>query len=143
MQWIGSIATVFGLGFVYFISAIPAGVALKLPVWIAAVAAWLGYSAGGFVVAFAGEPVRVWLMRRLKMQVDPESPSLVMRAWRRYGLPALGFLAPVTIGPQAAALLGLALGTPKVRLVLAISLGGLPWAAAFGTLVAFGVRLVK
>lgn len=143
MHWIGSIATVFGLGFVYFISAIPAGVALKVPVWAAAIAAWIGYSAGGLVVAFAGEPVRVWLMRRLKVKVDPQSPSLLMRAWRRYGLPALGFLAPVTIGPQAAALLGLALGTPKMRLVLAIAIGGLPWAAAFGVLVALGVRLVK
>jgi hypothetical protein len=143
MQFLGGLATVFGLGFIYFISAIPTGAALKLPLWIAALAAWLGYSAGGVVVAFAGAPLRAWLTRRFKIAPDPENPSLVLRAWRRYGLPALGLLAPVTIGPQAGALLGLALGASRGRLVAALSLGAIPWAAAFAILVSLGVKLVK
>jgi hypothetical protein len=32
--------TSFGLGFVYFVGAIPAGVAAHTPLWLAAVAAW-------------------------------------------------------------------------------------------------------
>jgi len=145
MQFLGSIATAFGLGFVYFISAIPVTAAIGLPVWIAAIAAWLGYSAGGVVVAYAGAPLRAWLMQKLKIRPPEalERPSLIVRAWRRYGLVALGFLAPVTVGPQAGALLGLALGAARGRLVLAISLGALPWAAAFAVLTAFGVKLVK
>jgi hypothetical protein len=145
MQFLGSIATAFGLGFVYFISAIPVTAAIGLPVWIAAIAAWLGYSTGGVVVAYAGAPLRAWLMRKLKIRPpgEQEPTSLIVRAWRRYGLVALGFLAPVTVGPQAGALLGLALGAARGRLVLAISLGALPWAAAFAVLTAFGVKLVK
>jgi hypothetical protein len=143
MQFLSSLAAVFSLGFLYFISAIPAGAGLKLPLWIAALAAWLGYSAGGAVVAFAGAPLHAWLMQRLKVQPNPAKPSLVLRAWKRFGLPAVGLLAPVTIGPQVAALLGIALGVPKGRLALAISLGALPWAAIFAVLVAFGVKLVK
>ncbi len=143
MQLLGSLATVFGLGFLYFISAIPAGAALKLPLWLAALAAWLGYSAGGALIIFAGAPLREWFMRRLKIQANPENPSLVHRAWRRFGLPAMGLLAPVTIGPQAGALLGLALGAQKFRLLVAISLGALPWAILFAVLVGLGVKLVK
>lgn len=143
MHFLASVASVFGLGFVYFISAIPAGAALKLPLWLAALVAWLGYSAGGVVVALIGEPLRAQLMKRLKIQTNPEKPSLVLRAWKRFGLPALGLLAPVTIGPQASALIGIALGTHKGRLVLAISLGAIPWAIAFAVLVGYGVKLVK
>lgn len=143
MHFLGSLATVFGLGFVYFISAIPAAAALELPLWLAALAAWLGYSAGGILVALAGEPLRELLMRRLKIQPNPDKPSLVLRAWKRYGLPALGLLAPVTIGPQAGALLGIALGAHKGRLLLALSLGAIPWAIAFAVLVGYGVKLVK
>jgi len=145
MQFLGSLATAFGLGFVYFVSAIPVTTAIGLPVWLAAVAAWLGYSAGGVVVAYAGAPLRAWLTRKLKIQPPGagENPSLIVRAWRRYGLAAMGFLAPVTVGPQAGALLGLALGAERGRLVLALSLGAIPWAAAFAVLTAFGVKLVK
>jgi hypothetical protein len=143
MHFLGACASVFGLGFLYFISAIPAGAGMHLPLWLAALLAWLGYSSGGFLVAFAGEPLREMLIQRLKIQTNPDKPSLVMRAWKRYGLPALGLLAPVTVGPQVAALLALALGAPKLRVALAISLGALPWAITFAVLIAFGVKLVK
>jgi hypothetical protein len=143
MHFVGSLASVFGLGFVYFISAIPAGIALNLPLWLAALFAWLGYSTGAAVVVLAGAPLREWLMRRFKIQIDPEKPSLPLRIWKRYGLPAMGLLAPVTIGPQAGALLGLALGERKLRLLLAISLGAMPWAIGFAVVAAFGKQLFK
>ncbi len=143
MQLLVSVATVFGLGFLYFVSAIPAGAAMKLPFAISAIAAWLGYSTGGLVVALAGAPLREKLMQKLKIQTNPEKPSFVLRAWKRFGLPALGLLAPVTIGPQVGALLGIALGAHKGRLVLAISLGAIPWAIAFAMLASYVVKLVK
>lgn len=142
MQFLGSLGAVFGLGFVYFLSAIPAGAALGLPLWLAALAAWLGYAAGG-LLAYAGAPIRDALMRRFKIEARPAKPTLVHRAWERFGLLALGLLAPVTIGPQIGALLGVALGAPKGRLVLAIALGALPWAITFAVLVGCGVKLVK
>lgn len=143
MHLLGAVASTFWLGFLYFISAIPVGAALQLPLWLAALAAWLGYSTGGMVVAFGGAPLREWLIRRLRIETHPAKPTLVHRAWDRFGLPALGLLAPVTIGPQVGALLGLALGASKGRLVLAIALGALPWAAIFAVLVGYGVKLVK
>lgn len=143
MQFLGACATAFGLGFLYFVGAVPVAAAMGLPAWAAAIFAWAGYSAGGVVVAFAGEPLRAWIARRWKIQPNPGNPNLVMRAWNRYGLPALGLLAPVTIGPQAGALLAIALGAKRGPVVAAIAFGAIPWAIALGVLTSLGIKLVK
>jgi hypothetical protein len=135
--------TAFGLGFLYFISAIPAGVAAHAPVWLAAVAAWLGYSAGGLVILMAGAPLRNWITRKLKINPTPDPTKLFWRVWHRFGLWGLGLIAPVTIGPQATAVIALALGESPRRIQLAISLGVAPWAVAIGILTAFGAQALR
>lgn len=134
-------STALGLGFVYFIAAIPAGAAAGAPVWLAAAAAWAGYSAGALVVLLAGAPLRDWLVRRLNIPVRRDPSKLVWRVWERGGLPGLGLLAPVTIGPQAGAVLALAVGEKAPHIMAALSLGVIPWCFAFGVLVSLGVRL--
>ncbi len=142
METLGGVAAVFGLGFGYFISAIPAGAALGVPVWLCAIAAWAGYALGGIVVVLAGEPLRRAIIGKFKIDLHPAKPGLLQRAWARLGLPALGLLAPVTIGPQIGALMGLALGVPRGRLIAALALGVIPWCLAFAILTALGVRLI-
>ena len=78
--------TALGLGFVYFVGAIPAGVAAHAPLWLAALAAWLGYSAGGVVVLVAGAPLRQWLTRKLKINPMPDPAKLFWRMWHRFGI---------------------------------------------------------
>jgi len=143
MKLLGGVAASFGMGFVYFIGAIPAGAALNVPLWLAAFTAWLGYSMGAVVVVLAGVPFRDWLTRKLGIRIDQENPGVVLRAWNRFGLPALGLLAPVTVGPQAGSLIALALGARRGPIVAAIALGALPWAVGFAVLVGLGVKLVK
>jgi hypothetical protein len=132
--------TAFGLGFFYFISAIPVGVAAHAPIWLAAVAAWLGYSVGGTVVLLAGAPLRGWITRKLKINPTPDRTKLFWKVWHRFGLWGLGLIAPVTIGPQATAVIALALGELPRRIQLTISLGVAPWALAFGILTTLGVH---
>ncbi len=134
------IATAFGLGFLYFLGAVPAGAAAGAPVWVAAVAAWAGYSAGGAVVLSAGAPLRAWLVRRLKIPVARDPSKLVWRVWGRWGLVGLGLLAPVTVGPQAGGILALAVGERPFRILVALSAGVIPWCVLFAVLVSFGVN---
>lgn len=134
------ILTAFGLGFGYFVAAIPAGVAAGLPVWAAALAAWFGYTCGGAVVLAAGAPFRLWLVQRLKIPVERDPGKLVWKVWNRAGLPGLGLLAPVTVGPQVGAILALAVGEKPLRVLVVLSLGVLPWCALFGVLVWLGKR---
>ena len=135
--------TAFGLGFLYFISAIPAGVATHAPIWAAVTAAWLGYSAGGLVVLLAGAPLRAWINGKLKIDPTPDPTKLFWRIWHRFGLWGLGLIAPVTIGPQATAAIALALGERPLRIQLAVSLGVFPWAVVFGALTAAGAHAMK
>lgn len=136
------IATAFGLGFLYFIAAIPAGAAAGAAAWLAGLAAWLGYTAGGALVLVAGAPLRSWLVRKLNIPTERDPSKFIWRAWDRGGLAGLALLAPVTIGPQATAVIALAVGEKWPRILAAISLGVLPWCVAFAVLTSLGVRLV-
>ena len=127
------VLTAAGLGFLYFIAAIPAGVAAGASPWSAATGAWIGYSAGAAVVAFGGKPLRDWLAARRKRPA--KTPAWIEGVWNRFGIAGLGLLAPVTVGPQAAALLAIAFGTDALRSTLAMSLGVLPWCAGFAWMV--------
>ena len=133
----------FGFGFLYFLGAIPAGVAAGTPVWMAAVSSWAGYSAGALVVLLAGAPLRAWLVRKLKIPVKRDSSKLIWRVWERWGLAGLGLLAPVTIGPQAGSVLALAVGERAVLVFVALSLGVIPWCILFAYLVGFGVKIAR
>lgn len=133
--------TAFGLGFVYFLAAIPTGAASGASFWMAGLAAWAGYSCGALFVLVAGAPLRQWLVRKLKIPVERDPSRWVWRAWDRWGLVGLGLLAPVTIGPQASAVLALAVGEKSLRILAALSLGVIPWCVAFAVLTAWGVKL--
>ncbi len=142
ISWTG-VSTAFGLGFVYFIAAIPAGAAAGASVWISALAAGLGYVAGGAVVLLAGAPLREWLVRKLKIPVERDPSKLVWRMWERGGLLGLCLIAPVTIGPQVTAVIALAVGERTPRIIAFIALGVVPWCALFAALTAFGFKLAN
>ena len=141
MPWTG-LSTAFGLGVVYFIAAIPAGVAAGAPAWTAGLAAGIGYVAGAAVVLLAGAPLREWLVLKLRIPVERDPSKLVWRMWERGGLLGLCLIAPVTIGPQATAVIALAVGEKPRRILGAVALGVLPWCVLFAVLTAFGFKLV-
>jgi len=134
--------TAFVLGFAYFIAAIPAGVAAGALAWVAGFAAALGYVAGAGIVLLAGAPLREWLVRKLKIPVERDPSKLVWRMWERGGLLGMCWIAPVTIGPQATAVIALAVGEKPRRILASVALGVLPWCVIFAVLTAFGFKLV-
>jgi hypothetical protein len=137
------ILTALGLGFLYFVAAIPAGVAAGAPVVLAALASWLGYSLGGTMVLIAGTPLRDCIARKLKVDPRPDPTKLFWRIWEHFGLWGLGLIAPVTIGPQATALICLTLGETPRRIQTAISLGALPWVIGFAVITGLGLRTLS
>lgn len=149
VRWCGmgammtGLGSAFGLGFLYFIAAIPAGTAAGAPVWLAAVAAWLGYSLGAAVVALPGASVRDWLIRRLRLPAGPKPGGIVAKVWDRAGVFGLGLAAPVTVGPQAGAALALALGSQPIVVWAAFSVGAVPWCVLSAVLTASGAQLFR
>jgi hypothetical protein len=143
MQFIAALASTFGVAFFWFIGAIPAGAALGLPLPLAALAAWVSYVAGSVIVLLLGVRLRDALARRLKLSFEPQPEKVWWRVWKRFGIVGLGILAPVTLGSQAGTLLGLALGTRPLPLLLWMSLGAALWTLVIALLAGMGIAFVQ
>jgi hypothetical protein len=143
MHILAALASTFGVAFFWFIGAIPAGAALGLPLPLAALAAWLSYIAGILVVLLIGVRLREALVRRLKLSFEPQPDKLWWRVWNRFGMIGLGLLAPVTLGSQAGTLLGLALGTRPLPLLLAMGLGAAVWTVIITVLASLGIAVAQ
>jgi membrane protein YqaA with SNARE-associated domain len=141
VNFLPGLFTSLGLGFLYFISAIPAATALGIPVWVAAIAASLGYSVGGAIILVLGAPFQKWL--RQKWNYSPNPKKLIWRVFNRYGPMGLGLLAPITIGPQFGTLLLLTLGIQPRKVFFAISLGVIPWSILLAGLVKTGSHCLE
>ena len=134
--------TAFSLGFLYFISAIPVAVLAGAPLWAAAVMAWLGYGAGGAIMIVLGAPLRAWVLKKMNLSLEPDLGKIFWRIWKQYGVIGVGLIAPVTIGPQVAALLLLALGESPKKILGSIVLGVLPWALGFTIAIKLGFHVI-
>lgn len=140
---ITAILTVLGLGFVYFVGAIPAGVALKMNPVSAAIVAWIGYSLGSWLVVLVGKPLQELAKTRIKLLREPRDESkFFWKVWKRFGLAGLALIAPVTCGPQTGSLVALALGENPTRVGFWFTIGVIPYAIAFTLIAAFGKHLV-
>ena len=135
---IPKLVSIFALAFFYFWPAIPAGLALGLSPPLVILTTSLSYAAGAAVVTLLGERVRAWVMRRLGRKPEANPNSLIRRIWDQYGLVGLGLLAPMTVGAQIGAAVGLALNGKPCRLFLALALGGLVWSIALTAAVSLG-----
>jgi len=139
---LGAMLTVIGLGVVYFVAAIPAGIGLHLSPLMAAFCAWIGYVGIAAAMLVVGEPARRWMERRFKISATPNPEKLFWRVWLRWGLPGLSLLAPVTCGPYFAALIALTLGEKPKRLMLWIAFGAVPWCVILAVLTVSGVSFL-
>lgn len=137
-----ALLSTFGMAFLYFWAAIPAGLALGLPPLVVIVTTVASYALGVAVVTLLGEGVRAWVLRRLGDRAVLKPDSFVGRIWERYGLIGLGLLAPVTLGAQIGAAIGVALGAPRGRLILWMLIGALVWSIGLTVVITLGVRTV-
>jgi hypothetical protein len=117
--------------------------ALNLPPVVAAVTAWASYTAGVLLIVLVGAPLRQWMMKRFNISLEHDPQKLFWRVWDRYGLAGLALLAPVTVGAQIGALLGLALNVPPRRLVVAMALGVALWCVGITLVTALGLSAVR
>ncbi len=145
---LSALVGVFGLAFFWFWGAIPAGIALGLNPLLVAVTVWLSYVSGVVIIALIGGPLRRRIMARFakkdgSSESDNKQPTLIQRVWNRFGLAGLALLAPVTVGSQIGAALGLTLGVPPRRLAVAMALGAIPWAVGIMLAAVLGVAAVK
>jgi hypothetical protein len=139
---LAKVASIFGLSWFSFWSAIPVGLALDLSPIVIIVTTTLSYISGVLLVTLPGERVRAWALRRFGKQAKRQAnkDTLIQRIWARYGVIGFGLLAPMTIGAQLGAILGIALNIPKGRLLLWMAVGVLLWAIGLTMLALAGIE---
>ena len=118
---------VFGAAFIEIWLGAPTGLALGLPVpivWILTVA---GSMTSVTLVAFAGDALRGWLLRRFGKE-SGSGKGRLQRVWLRYGVPGWGLVSPLFMTPPMGTGVALVLGAPRRRLLVWMYGGVLLWA---------------
>jgi hypothetical protein len=135
-----SLGSIFAWAFFSFWSAIPAGIALKVTPIIVTGVVTLSYMASVLVVVIVGAPIRERILQRINDDAEPKRMVvMVQKAWQRFGLIGLSLLAPMTVGGQIGAVIGLSFGEKSTRLVIAMTLGAAVWAIVITLAVVAGV----
>ena len=140
---IAGLISVFGLAFLYYWASSPAGIAQGISPVLVVVTAAISYAFGVGIVLIIGQPLRDRILKRFGGKASSNPDSMIRRVWNRYGIIGLALLAPVTVGSQIGAIIGLSLNVPPRRLFIAMSLGGLLWGIIVAVLVSLGVAAVK
>ena len=133
------VLSVFAWSFFSFWSAIPAGIALGLPPLLVLATVTTSYVCGVVLVVLPGGRLRAWVMQHYGDRAEDKPDSAIRRAWRRYGVIGLGLLAPMTVGAQIGAVVGISLNVAPRRLLVWMSLGALVWSILITAAVLLGL----
>ncbi|MCA9913900.1 MAG: small multi-drug export protein [Anaerolineae bacterium] len=142
-------STIFGLAFFHFWSAIPAGIALGITPILVIVVTTLSYGSGAALVILVGTPLRERIRQRMEKDSSEHDKkpnrmtNLIQNAWERFGLLGLAILAPMTVGSQVGAVIGLGFGAHPWRLVIALMLGAAAWAGLITLALQLGMMTVS
>lgn len=143
-----ALTTVFGWAFFSFWSAIPAGLALNITPALVLVTVTVSYGSGVALVLLVGAPLRQRIRRRMQRDAGEtarpnRAVSMIYSAWARYGLIGLALLAPMTVGAQVGAVIGLSFGARPVPLLLAMTLGAAAWALVLTLAIGAGIVTIS
>ncbi len=146
MDLVIKILTVFGIGMIELLAAIPAGFAMGLhPAWVG-VASTCGALVGILAIVLLGERARTWVLRlhrkRSAGSVE-ENKSLIFRIWTRYGVIGLGLLAPLITGVPLGVTLGVVFGAPNKSLIFWSSFGAILWGVAITLGISLGITGIE
>ncbi len=139
---LSKVLSTFALAFFSFWGSIPAGLALGLSPLVVILTSTLGYVSGVGIVAFAGGRLRAWVDRRFGSRAALDPNSRLYRIWDRYGMIGLGALAPLTVGAQIGAAIGMALNAPPFRLFVIMSVAAFVWSIGLTAAFLLGVAVV-
>ena len=91
------------------------------------------------VVLIPGERIGIWLAKRREGKPRSKNAERAARIWDRYGLIGFAFFSPILPGAPLGALIALALGTPKFKVLGWFSLSLAVWSLGVTLLAAFGL----
>jgi hypothetical protein len=133
---------VYGAAFIEIWLGAPTGLALGLPVPIIWGLTVAGSMTSVTIVAFAGDALRGWLLRRFGKGGAPRT-GRIYGVWQRYGVPGWGLTSPLFMSPPLGTGVALMLGAPRRRLLVWMFAGVLTWATILTTAGILAVGLIQ
>ncbi len=143
MEIFFKITTVIGLGIIELWAAIPAGLAIGLNPLLTGIASALGSVVAAVLVAFLGDRIRNWLIKRRSGKKTGKENSRIYRVWNKYGIIGLGLLAPLLTGAPLGAAIGISLGASPARLIIWMVIGIIVWTIILTIIGTLGIAGFK
>jgi hypothetical protein len=134
--------SVYLLGILELWIAIPAGIALKIPVIAVALVSGAGALTSGVIVFAVGAPRRNWLLR-MKTKKTGSLDSNIQKIWNEFGIAGLGLIAPFLTGVHLGTAIALALGCTWRITLLWMTIGALAWSFIIAYAAAAGFSLFR
>ena len=133
---------------------IPVAIAVGLsPFWVVVIA-FIGNVSTVWIVIIAYEKLENWWTEyKLQQSEGYEKQAIeklekglkrgdrARRIWNRYGLPGLALLAPILIGVHLAAIIALALKSPKRPTAIWMTISLAVWSIGLGVVSFYGLSL--
>jgi len=115
----------FSLGMLWV--AVPMGLAMGLnPFMVACIAVPCSILGAACVIVLI-RPLRDWVRKRYSERNKRGHLRLIFRVWRKAGLPGIGLLGPLLVGPPPTMAVGLLMGAKPAKLLAWTSAGILLW----------------
>lgn len=108
-------------------AAVPAGLAMSMNPLTIILASSLGAISAAFIVIVIGENIRNWLLKNYDLNSPGLRGKFLRNLWEKYGIIGLGIFSPLLFGAPLGAAIGVALGAPRNRLLIWMSLGIIIW----------------
>jgi hypothetical protein len=134
--------TVYLFGILELWIAIPAGIALKLPVVAAAFVSASGALTSCVIVIAVGAPLRNWLLQR-KTKKNGSLDGTIQKIWIEFGVAGLGIIAPVFTGVHLGTAIALALGCSWKKTLLWMTIGTVAWSVIIAVAATAGFSLFR
>lgn len=123
---------------------IPVGIGLGLDPAAVAVVAFLGNVLPIYgIIAFYRQLRAAWDRRRDGTTEPSNRRKRAMRIWNRYGLPGLALASPISTGVHLAAVIALAVGSPKRAVGIWMSIGIALWTVVITAGAYYGFEFVS
>jgi len=137
--------SIFGLAWFSFWPAIPTGLALGLHPIVVILITSGSYISGILLILLPAHSIRAWIIKCFGKNFDKSSDkdSVFMQIWQRYGVIGFGLVAPMTVGAQLGAMLGVTLNISRNQLILWMTLGVIAWSIGLTLLAVAGVSFIS
>ncbi|MFZ7104455.1 MAG: small multi-drug export protein [Peptococcaceae bacterium] len=136
-----NILSVTALAILEIWAAIPLGFVLGLHPLVIVITNVIGATAGVFLIIFAGERLRNWILKRHESKKDKGEPGTIQKIWQKYGVIGLGLLSPFLTGALLGAAIGIASGASIGKLLFWMTIGIILWTVILVSLGAAGIEI--